>query len=462
MYNALMGSGLFRADSALEALLNDPQRLERARRRFNRSSPIDISPLGTTTQLQSPIEPDQERLWLKDRRVELSIEHKASAPSSQFEAEVQEEYNRIMEEEEDDERERRVPLYMEYSTYARKCVKERWVEQGIWNKKWKRGGKLIWRWKHEEPLEREPELQTAPETANESHLYPSHPLMVIYEEDDGDEEDNKEEDDEATQLIKKGLALRRREREASRPFYQFNYQVSKERERIQQKLRFHGDTIVDPADINSTAYSSVRKTWMDRGIWDKTWGVLPGMSWIHERSMEEWIEEEMKDITYPGPESPPERHGPVNFSEINLRQFRYASSSLAELNRGMSPATSQDDQERSMIVNPARSPDALHNSSPRHTTPLPPLREKRRIGRPRRGSEKPRPDLPPRDSSIPPRRSKRLQDANTVTVLDTTAGPGGPVNRGGRPKRSEAKAENSARELRGAKRRSLKQKRANK
>ena len=89
--------------------------------------------------------------------------------------------------------------------------------------------------------------------------------------------------------------MREREREASRPFHQFIYQVSKERERIQSES---GPIPLHSADINTKAYENVKTTWMKRSIWNTRWGVLPGMSWKHEQSIEDMLAEEM------GPEPP--------------------------------------------------------------------------------------------------------------------------------------------------------------
>ena len=54
---------------------------------------------------------------------------------------------------------------------AHENVKKRWMEQGIWNNKWKdiyEAGQ----WKHEEPLEVEPESETDLEAESSSRLLP--------------------------------------------------------------------------------------------------------------------------------------------------------------------------------------------------------------------------------------------------------------------------------------------------
>ena len=79
-------------------------------------------------------------------------------------------------------------------------------------------------------------------------------------------------------------AKRKRDHEASRPFYQFVFQLSLERERIQEET---GKGTVPlpaaaPANINTTAYERVRNAWVKHKIWNSNWGTLPGMSWKHE------------------------------------------------------------------------------------------------------------------------------------------------------------------------------------
>ncbi|KAI0448493.1 hypothetical protein F5B21DRAFT_497439 [Xylaria acuta] len=453
----LRGMGLTLADRALEILLNSPQKLDRARSRFSRPPPSYISyPSGTTTQLQSPDRPDEEERWLSERRFQLTRQYRASFPYSQFEAQVEEEGRQINKGEDSDGC--HAPIRMGHTTHARECVKKRWIEQGIWDEKWEQGGE-IWRWKHEEPLESKPELHTELKTTNANPFSPSH-LMKTSELETDEGPGNEE-----IQLIEKVWATKEREREASRPFHQFVYQLSKERERIQQELRRDGNPTADPFDINTTAYERVKDTWTKSGIWDNKWGFVPGMSWKHEQPLEEWIEQEMSKVTYPHQRSP-ERDGPVNFSETDLRQYRSVSPSPAKPNQEVSSVTNPAQQELPMAINAPKPPNAFHSSSSRCTAqPLP--REKRRPGRPSRGSEKARPDLPPHDSPVPLRRSKRLQEAKPVTGPDTVAGSRGPANCRGRAKHGGTKADISAkavpaRDSRASKRLNLKQKRAHK
>ncbi|KAI1734088.1 hypothetical protein F4680DRAFT_471394 [Xylaria scruposa] len=475
------GPALWKADKALETLLNDPQKLERARSRFSRPPPTYRSyPSGATTLLHSPSEPNEEERWLSNRRFQLSEQYRASLAFSQFEAQVIEQKVRFDEEEENGIC--TVPIGVDDLDYARKVVKKRWIEQGIWNKNWKRWGAAIWRWKHEEPLELGPELQIVSETETKFPFYSPFPWTMRSEhetaeeensedddseENDSDEEDGEEEqeeekkDDEETLRIKKERDVREREREASRPFYQFVYQLSKEREKIQQQLRHNGETITDPDDISTIAYEATKNIWIKRGIWDEKWGIMPGMSWRHEQqSHDEWLEQQMRGVTWPGPATPPKPDSPFTFNETNLVDFRSVSSSPAELNH--EAFSTNLDHSEPMVIDAPEIPDIVLNdtalNTSRHTSPPPSSKEKRPRGRPRKAAEKSLQDLPTPESPAPLRRSKRLQAAKTIVTSDTVVG------RRGRPKRGATKADDSAhgisaRDARALKRRALKQKR---
>lgn len=89
-----------------------------------------------------------------------------------------------------------------------------------------------------------------------------------------------------------------RQREASRPINMFLYQVTNECERLADAAMAAapaGDDDDDPAvaaaasDINTQAYDRVRSRWVARHIWDDGWGVLPGMTWRHEKPLPELV-----------------------------------------------------------------------------------------------------------------------------------------------------------------------------
>ncbi|KAI4119823.1 MAG: hypothetical protein LQ338_002157 [Usnochroma carphineum] len=157
---------------------------------------------------------------------------------------------------------------------ARETVKRRWVEQGIWNNKWNEFASG--RWKHEEPLELESESQTDSEVG-------ALPLFSFSPKPQPKPKRPKSDDEK--RRIAELRVVREREREASRPYHQFVYQISRERERILAESA-HGEG-ADTANINTRAYENLKNTWAKRGIWNTRWGMLPGMSWKHEEPLEE-------------------------------------------------------------------------------------------------------------------------------------------------------------------------------
>lgn len=68
--------------------------------------------------------------------------------------------------------------------------------------------------------------------------------------------------------------------QASRPIHQFNYELTKAAESILRENAHGSDST--PADIYTQAYESVKAEWMARKIWNRKWGILPGMGWPHE------------------------------------------------------------------------------------------------------------------------------------------------------------------------------------
>ncbi|KID85222.1 hypothetical protein MGU_07644 [Metarhizium guizhouense ARSEF 977] len=324
MADPFRGDGLFTADAALAALVQDPERLDRARARFSESPPSYRSRLSHNSTLsQSPDPPSDEQQRRSDLKWKLILEHRASFPSEQFLAQEHEEWDRITQL--DPIRMRRIPIGRNYDELAKEKVMKRWVEQGIWNEEWK--SRSVWRWKHEEPPDPKFESNKDKTAGTESRLF-GPPL---------EERESTPRPPQGVQdlpMTEERRRIREREREASRPYHQFVYQVSKERELILDEMNppeapdfsylnqwpptlhqaaLHGGegrqrtltepnveySVSTPPDINTTAYERVKNTWVRRGIWNKKWGILPGMSWKHEQPLEEMLREEMGDDPVP-------------------------------------------------------------------------------------------------------------------------------------------------------------------
>ena len=108
---------------------------------------------------------------------------------------------------------------------GRETVKKRWVEQGIWNNKWNQFA--YGRWKHEEPLELESESRRTRKQDPHLPFFPFPPKPQP--------KPRRAKSDDEKRRIAERRVIREREREASRPYHQFVYQISKERERIQEE-----------------------------------------------------------------------------------------------------------------------------------------------------------------------------------------------------------------------------------
>lgn len=154
--------------------------------------------------------------------------------------------------------------------YPFDIVKKRWQEQGIWSNTW--SSMALGLWKHEKPL------HTPSASASDDDVEPRRGLR-------GAPQTKRRK---KVQLTVGQRAQMERHRQASRPIHQFLWQLHKERDRI------HGEpTDGDAAnslslDINTTAYNNIKNIWVTRGIWDIEWGILPGMSWKHERPLQ-WL-----------------------------------------------------------------------------------------------------------------------------------------------------------------------------
>ncbi|KAI4868606.1 hypothetical protein F4820DRAFT_445019 [Hypoxylon rubiginosum] len=279
-----VGDGLYRVDIALAALITNPQQLDRARERFSKSPSYESHLSHNSTRSQSSEPPSEEQRRREEQKRQLIREHRASFPFNQFAAQCREEEQRIIRASENatllDEMRLVDP---KVRRLARETIEKRWVEQGIWSDKWKDAG--VWRWKHEEPLVLEPDLESDLEAEDTTH-----PLSS-----------SQKARTSKPRITSERRAILEREREQSRPYYQFIYQVSKERERKQNELPIGSDS----PDINTRAYENVKNTWVKRRIWNRKWGMLPGMTWVHEQPLDQMLAEEM-GVDTPSPVNPPD------------------------------------------------------------------------------------------------------------------------------------------------------------
>lgn len=304
MADSIRGDGVLRAHRALDALLDDPERLQRDRERFSRSPPAYRSqPSGSTTRSPSPdgVSDDQKRRDLI--RLGLKLERYASHPTEQYLAQHTQETERL-----DADRRRHMyrcaPGFNDITEHAQFKVKTRWIEQGIWREEWDTENEIFGKWKHEEPL---------PESKSDSDSGSAPVIPLFGTVASGKQPASSHKIDPQEQ---------QRQREASRPYFQFIAQLSHERDRIEALARsrppkhplnrtcygashmrllqeealqwpLKEPVMSTPHDINTTAYERLKSAWTKRGIWNNKWGVLPGMSWKHEEPFEEMLRERL-------------------------------------------------------------------------------------------------------------------------------------------------------------------------
>ncbi|KAI5857428.1 hypothetical protein GGS23DRAFT_600762 [Durotheca rogersii] len=257
MGESVISRCLFKAQQALEELVAHPERLEQDRERFNRS------PLAEERTREA-----RKLLYMGDRN--------ASYPRQKFSDQTGDEEKTLLVK-------GGTPLGMPSKSFAREKARKRWVRQRIWNHKWNAMDDGLW--KHQDPDE--PESEPEPETAGMDDILDGVYLPPVAHH----------HFHRSQPFQRKNPAIQAAERlteppckrEESRPIRQFIYQLSRERKRIERELNVGKDPTSVPCDINTRAYERVKKLWLDRGIWDKRWGVLPGMSWRHELPPENFM-----------------------------------------------------------------------------------------------------------------------------------------------------------------------------
>lgn len=202
-------------------------------------------------------------------------ERGASLPLQQFEAQVDEEKMQIWYADPRSSWMGEPSVGGTEENKAIETIKKRWVEQSIWKDKWDKMAagwyRDIGRWKHEEPLELEPDSETDMEAETP---VPSFSFFGIPQKQ-AQPKLRRPKSDEEKRRIAERQVVREREREASRPYHQFIYQISTERKRIQDEYA-DGDG-ADAADINTRAYENIKTVWTKRGMWNGRWGILPGI-----------------------------------------------------------------------------------------------------------------------------------------------------------------------------------------
>ena len=172
---------------------------------------------------------------------------------------------------------------------AENNVRSRWVEQGIWKDKWgppwpqgsyPMDNTWLWnqpdhlsrpqpegRWEHEQITESTQRKQKTPtpDFVGNARLFGS--------------PTEQERLNESTSLPVVASVC---DPEASRPYTQFFFQVSKERQWVEDELYWKSRDGIGGFDLDAMAYENVKIMWEKDGLWNTEWNLVPGRTWAHE------------------------------------------------------------------------------------------------------------------------------------------------------------------------------------
>ncbi|KAH7019484.1 hypothetical protein EDB80DRAFT_203497 [Ilyonectria destructans] len=296
----------------LEYLAANPDVLQRERHRFSISPPLPRPSPTFSTLSTDPNAPPPRSLKPGQRdRFIVNLEWGQSHVSNQYRSEKRIAAMRMLSRKPEDGP---YLLGVESEKRVKAKVKADWIAQGIWGDDWDdETGHLDWKvWKHEQPL---PDDEDEDDGA--SGRQPHRPSSGL-----ASTQPPPSPPKPRTTVDEKAREAARRDRDASRPFQRFIYLVSEERERILAAADATGpdSTLPEatgpttaPLDINTQAYTNVKANWVERGLWYRKWGQLPGMNWKHELPHDRdelWME------GYTPPPRPP---------RIRTRPFRFTS-----------------------------------------------------------------------------------------------------------------------------------------
>ncbi|KAL9009236.1 MAG: hypothetical protein Q9173_005715 [Seirophora scorigena] len=274
MTETFAGSSFSRAEKTLARLADDPDRLDRARRRFSASPPsFTFSKGPDSTLTNSPgaeVGPHVSGVTQKDILEERRM---LSRPRPQFDAQHFAEQARLIEH--GNKGVHLVAFGTDYDDHSYALVKRRWQEQGIWSHEWdcKAGSyRFGHKWMHEEPSP--PDAESEP-TIDAEKEHSCHLLGVPPPPERRKSEETSEQRE-----------IKHQKPESSRPIHQFLWQITHERDRISGEPTVGKVAALADLDINTKAYENVKEWWLACHIWDNKWGILPGMTWKHERPLE--------------------------------------------------------------------------------------------------------------------------------------------------------------------------------
>ncbi|KAI3571739.1 hypothetical protein IWW34DRAFT_707437 [Fusarium oxysporum f. sp. albedinis] len=221
-------------------------------------------------------------------RWEDQYEYIPSLPFSQFKSEQEEERGRLEKLMNDRPVNRPQLDPASIDEEARKIILARWKEEGIWDDTWKESDGSTWRWSHErDDMERWPgDMLDLPSGRLEQ---PTRPISRFLHQ--------------MGKLVSKAL-------EENAQKVHWRQSCAKTGFNLSPSINCSNkEESIQPIDrIGTTAFEIVKHTWQQRGIWDDSWGDLPGYAWKHERQREGFSLDSC--IHGPAPKTTTEIHAP--------------------------------------------------------------------------------------------------------------------------------------------------------
>ena len=280
-------------------------------RRFDRSPPP--VPSGASTGYETS-EPPSPGTLLQDKEAK---ELRNSEADKQYTTQIHHEVNRIQAATKMGLLQH--PVADDWEA-AEANVRHRWIQQGIWDERWDKQARKIW--KHELEDSQLPGIT-------------SHKPEGLYHES-----------------IRSAIECQTRQ--LSRPCYQFVYQFCQERQWI--KMGFSKKSQNQSTSVDTRAYENIKSRWIGDGIWDNDWTLIPGVSWKHERPRkfpypdpDEIAREASKAARMAQTERPPDQYfmAPAKPATIYVPLYKSASdpsspSSMKATSREMPPRFNDD------------------------------------------------------------------------------------------------------------------------
>lgn len=334
----------------------------------------------------------------------LAKAHNIGKPAPMFYRESKRELKRLGDQHSEQREGRKQTLpwddRLSYSHNADNNVRARWIEQGIWRNEWgpawpigpptmeggictDKGPRPEGSWTHELTPTSTPHTAVTSTSRNRRAALPG----IRSEEGSG------------LSLEPESLPV---DRDASRPHRQFSFQVSKEREWLEDEYKHKREE--PPMDLYDIALRNMKKVWQDDGTWDSRWDNWPGQTWRHEEPNPEYFNHPYFHEVYAPPDVPERTATERTDSTQPTRSTRIFGLFGRPVQHSSSPSSpaGQENNEAEHIEPPARRNGAAKKRSRDQSDDL---------------------DIDQGTAPVQPRRRAKRQATQTRTIARANASP---------------------------------------